>query len=245
MGRAVSIIGTTYVGLLDKDKKLVGGYRRVGECYPFKIKVETEQKKMESRQRESAGQTLHTKNRVSAIGGSINIREWTAANLAWALSGTEVLNTAVAGTVADESVTLIADNWVRLAHQNISAVKIADAAEGSDFEVNAPLGLIRFITGGALSATAVSVAYSYAEESGYRVDIGNKSLVRVAIMIDGENEYTGEAISAVFDSVVLSSSAEISLISEPDNEYEELPFELSFETLPGKKSPGYINGLPL
>ncbi len=245
MGKAMSLIGTLYMGLLDADKQLVGGFRKVGNAYPFSMQVATEQKSQISRLRESAGQNIDTKTSISGTTGSMTLREWDAKNLAWALSGEESELTGTGGTVAAESVVLVSGEWVKLANRDVSAVVIAGSVLDTDYEVNAALGLIRMIPGGNLTAGATDVAYTYAAESGYKVEIGTKTQIRVAILLDGENEYDGSAISGEFDSVVLASSAEINFISDPSSEYEELPFTLSFETLSGKSSPGRINGISI
>ena len=242
---ALSFSGTLYAAPLDGDKNLIGGYRRIGNVYPFALKVDTEQKKMISAMRESAGQTLHTKNRITEITGSMTVREWDARNFAWALSGEEQQLTGSSGTVTAESVTLVMDEFVRLAHKDVSNVVISGSVLGTDYEVNAALGLIRAIPGGNLTAGPKNVDYAYAAESGYRVNIGTKTMNRVAIMIDGENLESGDPVNAEFDSVVLASSTEVNLISEPDSDFDEMPFALSFETKSGNTTPGHINGVPL
>ena len=245
MRKSMSAIGTLYAGLLDSNKNLVGGYKRVGNAYPFSIQAATEQKGQISRLKESAGQMLDSKTTMTEDGvkGSLVLRQWDAKNLAWALSGEAVALTGTGGTVSGESVTLIADEWVRLANKGVSSVVITGGTEGTDYEVNGPLGLVKMLSTGGLTAGANSAAYSYAAETGYQVQIGSKSLIRVALLLDGENEYDGSEFYGEFDSVTMASSAEINLISDPSSEYEELPFSLVFETLPGKTHPCTINGL--
>lgn len=244
MGKAMSLIGTVYVGLLDGNKALVGGYRRLGNVYPVSIKLDTAQKKQISRLRESAGQNLHTKTSLADTIGAMVLREWDARNLAWALSGEEVELTATSGTVTTGSVTIVLDEWVKLGHKNVSSVVLGAHVLGTDYELNTTLGLVKGISTGGMTAEATSVDYAYAAESGYRVNIGTKTQIRIAMMIDGENEFDGEPVDAEFDSVVLATSADINLISDPETDYEELPFSLSYETLSGKSSPGHINGIP-
>lgn len=243
--KAKSFIGTLYAGLLDADKKLVGGYRRLGNAYPFSMQVATENKSQMSRLRESGGQTLHTKTTISGTTGSLTLREWDPKNLAWALSGEEAALVGAGGDVAAESITFVMGEYVKLAHRNVSAVVVTGSVSGQDYVVNAGLGMIKAVVGGNLTAGAKPVAYTWAAETGYKVEIGTKAQIRVALMLDGEDEYDGESISGEWDSVVLASSAEINFISDPGTEYEELPFTLNFETLEGKSSPGRINGISI
>ena len=142
---------------------------------------------------------------------------------------------------------------VLLAHKNVSSVVVKDVTDtttyvaGTDYNVISPaLGLIETLVGGAIADDAVlHVSYAYAAQSGYQVSIGTNALIRVAILIDGENEEDGTEMTMEFDSVVLASSADINIISDPGTDYEELPFTLTFETLSGATSPGRINGVPL
>lgn len=242
---AWSAIGKVFLAPLDGNKQPVGGFVEVGNVYPLSLKVETEIKKQLSRMKGSAGQTLHTKAAVKDISGTMNMREWDARNLAWALSGQETKLTASAGSVTDEAITVVPDEWVKLAHDNVSNVTSTGYDIGTDFEVNGPLGLFKALSSGGISAGALNVSYDYAAETGYRVDVGSKPLIRVAMLVDGRNEYDDRPFTAKFDAVVLSASSEITLISDPGSEYDELPFTLSFETLPGKTSPGTINGIAM
>lgn len=244
---ALSFAGDVFFGLLGTDKTLTSGYRKAGEVHPFNIKVETEQKFQKSGMKLTAGQTKHTITKISSITGSATFYEMFAAVFAWALAGEEVAMTGTGGTVTDESVTLIDGEWVKLAHKGVTVgtAAILGSVLDTDFEVNAALGLIRMIPGSNLTAGANLVSYSYGAESGYQVKIGTNAQIRVAVMIDGVNLENGEEINAEFDSVVLSSGSEINLVSDPDSDFDTMPFNLVFETLDGKDSPGVINGIPM
>ncbi len=242
---ALSFEGTIFFGLLDETKNLKSGYRKAGEVYPFSIKVETEQKTLPSAMRGTFGQTKHTKTRISSITGSATFYEMFASVFAWALAGEEVEQTGSGGSVTGESVTLISGEWVRLANKGVSSVVITGAVLGTDYEVNGPLGMVRMIPGGGLTAGVNSVDYTYAAESGYKVNIGTQAQIRVAVLIDGRNLENGEEIQAEFDSVVLSPNTEVNIVSSPDSDFDSIPFDLVFETLDGKAAPGSINGIPL
>lgn len=243
---ALSFEGTIFFGLLDETKTLVSGFRKAGEVFPFSLKVETEQKKLKSGMKGTFGQTKHTKTTITSITGSATFYEYFAAVFAWALAGEESAMTGTSGTVTNESVTLISGEWVRLAKKGASNVVITGSVVGTDFEVNGPLGLIRMIPGGNLTAGAKTIdSYDYAAEAGYQVKIGTKSQIRCAVLIDGRNVETGEEITAEFDSVVFSSNTEVNLVSDPDSDFDNIQFTTTFETLDGKDAPGVINGIPL
>lgn len=242
---ALAFEGTIFFGLLDANKVLKSGFRNAGEVYPFTLKVETEQKTKPSAMKGTYGQTKHTKTRISSTTGSATFHEMFAAVFAWALAGEEVEMTAAAGTVTGESVTLIEGEWVKLVKDNVSSVVITGGTVDVDYKFNGPLGMVYMIPGGGLTAGVNSVNYSYAAESGYQVKIGTQAQIRVAIMLDGRNLENGEPIIGKFDSVVLSSNSEINLVTDPSTDFDTIPFNLVFETLDGKDSPGVINGIPL
>jgi hypothetical protein len=183
----------------------------------------------------------------------MNLREYDAYTLAWALSGGAVAMTEAGGTVASaESIVAVLNEYVELAHKNVSTVVVKDSTDttthvlNTDYRLNAALGMIEAIEGGAITDGAtLHVTYAYAAESGYRIDIGSSALIRVRMKIDGENEVDGTAVTAEFDSVVIAANGEINLVSDPGTDYEEIPFNLTFETLSGQTSPGRINGVPI
>ena len=252
--KAYSFVGSVYFGLLDANKQLTGGFFKVGNVFPLKLKVETEQKSQISRQLENFGQTLDTLTRLKSVTGNMDIHQWLPKTLAWGLSGGATAMTAEAGTVSStpEEIVAVHDQFVRLAHKKVSTVVVKDETGattydvGDDYTVNANLGMIEVLSTGAIADGAtLQVTYAFAAESGYRVDIATNTLIRVAIMVDGQNEYTGEKIDAEFYSVVLASGSEIGIISEPESDYEKLPFSMTFETPEGMTPPGKNNGIPL
>lgn len=245
--RAISFGGTVFMGLLDSDKVLVGGLRKVGNIFPLTINVEKSESTQTSALKESHGQTLHTKNSIVGTSGAGTFKEYDADILSWALAGDKELMTGTGGTVTAESVTLISGEWVPLANRGggVSNVVITGSVEDTDFEVNSTLGLIRMIPAGNLTAGANDVDYDYAAESGYKINVATTAQRRVYMMLDGEDLETGADFSAIFDSVVISSDTDIELISDPDSDFTDMSFTFSFETLTGKSTPGVINGIPL
>lgn len=243
--KAISFGGTVFMGQLDENKLLVGGLRKVGNLFPLIIKVETSQKKQTSAMKESHGNTLHTKTSIVGTSGSGTFKEYDADILSWALAGDKEKLVGAGGTVAAEPVTLISGEWVQLANMGVSDVVITGSVLDTDFEVNTTLGLIRMIPGGNLTAIETDVAYSFAAESGYKINIATTAQRRAFMMLDGKDLETGADFSGVFDSVVISSNTDVELISDPDAEFGDMAFDFSFETLTGKSTPGVINGIPL
>ncbi len=231
--------GSLMGALLDSNKVKVSGYLEMGNAFPFALEVKLAQKKQKSAEKGQRGQIVDSGARIDEVIGSVGIKKWIAKNIAMLVSGTAVELSVASGTVTDEPIVLPADgSWVELANRNVSAVTIATKVEGTDFEVKSALGLVRSMNG-ALDST---VGYSHAGESGYKVDIGTNSVIRMALLIDGQNDEDGQPFVAKFDSVVFIPKSPLNLISDPETDYEEMEYDLVFETLPGKTSPGIING---
>lgn len=117
-------------------------------------------------------------------------------------------------------------------------------AAATDYRMNTTLGLIEALaTGNIEDGEVLTCAYSYAAETGNQINIGDEELIRVAMLIDGENKVDGSPMQGEFDSVVLGTASEINLISDPTADYDEFPFNLTFETLAGQSSPGRLKGV--
>jgi len=245
--------GCVFMAPVDSDGALTGDYVQVGNAYPFSVQITTEQKKQISRLCDSAGQTLAVRSQISESVGSLTLKQWNAKNLAYALAGEEVALVGSGGSVTAEEVTAPASgSWARFANPNVSAVVVMDDAdvttyiEGTDYYVNLDLGMIEILVGGSITAGDVlHVDYTYAAETGYQVKIGSKAVNRVAILATLTNSFTGDKMQIELYSVVVSSSAEVNFISEPDTEYEELPLTLTLETPTGKTVPGVVNGIEM
>lgn len=229
--------------LLDANKQKVSGYVDMGEADQFVIEVKLKQKKQKSSRKGMRGQIIDSGATIDESNGVTSIKNWIAKNIAMLISGTAIELLIASGTVTDADVTLPDDeSWVFIGHRNVSSVTIALKVEGTDFEVKPALGLIR---GLASTSGAVVVSYSHDGESGYKLDVGTSSVIRMAILIDGQNDEDGQPFVAEFDSVVFIPKGPLTLISAPDTDYEKMEFDLIFETLSGKTSPGTINGFAI
>lgn len=252
--KAYSGTGTIYMRPVTAAGVKTADFRRVGTAYPMSIQVTNEQVKVLGREVENAGQVIAAKNKLTEIGGSLNLHEWNAANLAWALSGGYTSQVAAGDTVSDEAITMpVPGAWLDLAHRDISSVTVTSSPAGTtytvdvDYKIDAKLGLITSVTGGALAAgtVAVLVDYTYAAKTGYTVAIGSSTQIRVEILAHLYNEYQDEHWVLELDSVVMGANQEINFISEPDSEGETLQFLLTPETLSGASSCGRVNGISL
>ena len=256
--KAYSGTGTLYLAPVNSSGVKTGPFRQVGDAYPLSVQVATKKTEVKSRMVERAGQVIASKVEIDTIKGSLTLREWNAANLAWALSGTATaLIAAEASVVAEEAIAPKPGEYIQLGgdtpHRNISAVTVAsDPAgttyvAGTDYTVDTTLGLLTTVAGGALAAGTVDilVTYTAAAQTNYRVTIGDQVQIRCAILAHLYDEFRGEHYTMELDSVVMSASQEINFVSEEGSEGEQIQFELTPETLSGATSCGRIDGVPM
>lgn len=248
--------GTVYVAPVTSAGVKTAGYRQVGDAYPLSMQVATKKVEVKSRMVERAGQTIASKVEIDTISGKLTLREWNAANLAWALSGAATAQSAAAGSVlvgAPENVTALpAGEYAALAHRNVSAVVVKDVTDavtydvGDDYTIDAQLGLITIVATGDIDpADVLHVSYDYAAKADYSVDVGSAVQIRVAILAHLYDEYRDEHYELEIDSAIMATNSEINFISEEGSTGELLQFDLSLETLTGNTSPARINGIPL
>jgi hypothetical protein len=250
--------GTLFLAPVNSSGVKTAGFRQVGDAYPLSIQVATKKTEVKSRMVERAGQVIASKVEIDTIKGSLTLREWNAANMAWALSGTASLLSAAGATITDEAVTMpVPGEYAQLGgttpRRNISAVTVTSSPSGTtysattDYTFDAVTGLITSRAGGLLAAGTVAtlVDYTYAAQSDYRVTIGDQVQIRCAFLCHLYDEYRAEHYTLELDSVVMSASQEINFISEEGSEGEQIQFDLTLETLSGASSPGRIDGVPI
>jgi len=230
-----------------------GEYKPVGDAYPLSCQVATEQIKVKSRRVETAGQIIASKTEITDTTGSLVLREWNAANLAFALSGTATDQAAAGASITDEVVTALpAGEYAPLLYRDVSAVAVKHTSgtpvyeEDTDYTLDEKLGMLTIIDGGAITATdELKVDYDYAAKTGYQVTMGDKVQIRVQILAHLYSEFADEHYVLELDSVVMAADQEINFISEAGTEGEQLQFGMTLETLTGQTSPGRVNGIDM
>lgn len=253
MSQVYSGVGTLFMRPLNSSGAASGDFVKVGEAYPLSVQVSTSQIKRKSRQVATAGQTIATKVEIDEIVGSLTLHEAIADNLAWALSGSKSELTGASGSVSEEAVTApAAGEYVQLDNKDVSSVVVTTSPSGTtyvvdtDYEINAELGLLTIVSTGSISAADdLLVSYDYAAQSGYKVEIGTSTQIRVEIIGHLRNEFNQQDMRIELDDVILSANQEINFISEDGSEGEQFAFSMSLNTPSGETSPGRVNGVPL
>ncbi|MGV0961796.1 MAG: hypothetical protein ACOYB1_18380 [Limnohabitans sp.] len=246
--------GTVYMAPVNASGVKTGDFIQVGDAYPLSVQVATKQTEVKSRMVERAGQVIASKTEIDKVSGKLTLREWNAANLAWAVSGTKTLQTTAGATVTDEvwAAPAIGEfKAVASDRRTLTAVAVKHTSGTPtytvdvDYTLDAKLGLIAPKAGGAITlAQSLKVSYTYATLANYQVNVGSSVQIRVAILAHLYDEYRGVDYVMEIDSAVLAASKEINFISEAGSEGEPLEFDMTLETLSGASSPMRLNGIP-
>lgn len=155
------------------------------------------------------------------------------------LLGSTAAYSAAGGTVTAESVASMEhDKWYKLAHANVSAVVITGKTLGTDYEVDAQLGLIRTLSTGTIANNATSsVDYTYSAISGTTIRVGTESKVDVKLIGRLANSETGAHAILEVPKVTLSPDGEIALIGD---DYQSLGLSGSCVLLDGETADLYL-----
>jgi len=248
--------GTIYLAPVNREGVLQGNFTKPGNVYPMSIQVQTKLVEEISALHDTAGQTLDVKSTIEKVLGSMTFRYFNAEALANALNGSVTEMTGISGTINDAD--LVAPEkpgqYVEFGHQNVSSVVIKDDtdtttyAAGTDYEVDQGLGMLTTIDGGAIAAgVTLHMSYTYAAETGYRIEIAKNTQPLYAIKGNMRNLYdeTAAPIPIYLYCVRLTADDGVTVISTPDSEGEEITYSLTLITPKGKTTPGVVDGVPM
>lgn len=232
--------GDVYIDRLT-DGGASTGLRKIGNATLLSLQESTETVQRTSRQRATYGQALDTVQVKQPTQLAITLDEIDRENLAFALLGEAATQTITGASVTDEEVTAKLDRWVPLAHRDVSAVVVQDETDtttyvaGTDYELNARLGWIRAIPGGAIAENAVlHVDYAYASATIAKVAGATKPTIRAKLILDGKNLANGDQIIVTIDETTLTPNSAVDFLSA---EFVSLEMTGTPKTLDGQTSP--------
>lgn len=221
----------------DATGKRLGG-RQFGNCPSFSLSVEGEKAPHYSSQgglREKDEEILIEVTRKA----SLTTDNISGNNLRLFLSGTAETHTQATATVTDEKLTVEPGCIYQLgvtAAAPTGARKIG-AAElkskdgtttfdvNADFIVDADLGLLQIVEGGAIdAATEVQVAYTAAATSWERIKSGSGADLKGALQLIADNAH-GDNRDWFFPNVSLSPTGELPLIQD-GTDYSQIGFDV-------------------
>lgn len=232
--------GDVYIDRLT-DGGASTGLRKIGNATLLSLQESTETVQRTSKQRDSYGQALDTVQIKQPTQLAMTLDEIDKENLAFALLGEAATQTITGASITDEAVTAKLDRWVPLAHRDVSTVVVQDATDtttyvaGTDYEIEARLGWIRALPGGAITDDEVlHVDYAYASATIATVAGASKPLIRAKLILDGKNLANGDQIIVTIDETTLSPNSAVDFLA---GEFVSLEMSGSPKTLAGKTSP--------
>lgn len=112
---------------------------------------------------------------------------------------------------------------------------IATYTVDEDYTLNARLGLIEVLSGGLISnGQTLKVSYTWAAETGYKITGATQPVVKARLLLDGKNDYNGEAVRVDVWEAQLSPSNEVDFLAD---EFASLDFDGKMLTPTGKAWP--------
>lgn len=253
MARLMSFSGCIYLAEVNDDGTLAGNWEALGEAYPLSIKITDEIVKMRSRRCDTVGAIIATKSKPSDAGGSLTLHEYTVQNVAKALKGIITTRAVSSSSLTAQAVTLgDYGEYVDIGTEDLSSVVVQDVTDtttyvlDTDYKLNAVLGLISPISGGAIAEDAVvHVTATGAANTDERLTIGAGSSKKYAIKGNLLDDMNGDTVKVYLRKVLITAANEINFVSDESTEHEQLDFELAPEIPTGQTDYGYIDGLPI
>ncbi len=253
--RNYKLAGCLWSTPVDENGAVNGDRRKIGNCYPMTVQVTTTSADMNSALCDSAGQILDSKNEIDTIEGEATLRQWSAREVGWAIGATPVSLTGTGSTITGDTAANDAPEagvWVELGAKNLSDVVIKDSTGtttytlNTDYQLNEKLGLYTIVEGGSITAgDELTYDATVNAETGYQLDIGTVMQRRVRLEGELRDIRTGDKFEFLAYMVEITATNGLTLISDPDTDWEELGLNLKYLTPAGYTSPAYIKGMPL
>ena len=214
------------------------GFQLVGNCKKFSPKVETDTKENKMNGRDTFGQTSEAFPRITGSSLSMTFNRYDPQLLAAGFMGSSVDVTAASGPYT-ATVTGIKDRWVETGSVGLDTCVVKDVTdttiyvENTDYAVNKRTGMIKVLTTD-LNGDVLHVTGNTLEKSGSKITAGTKSVVNVALRLDGKNLATGANVLVTVWQAQLRSETDFDFMGE---DFPELTFTATLITPTGKSWP--------
>lgn len=221
MAEGLILAGNLYLAPIESTGAL-GKLRHVGNATKFGIKPNSTKKEQKSKMRGSYGTAITTVMLPDPSDLAITLQRIDKTNLMYQFLGTEASFAQTSGSVTDEVTTAQLDGWVKLGAEKISALVLENTAgtttyvAGTDYQVNADVGMYRALAGGTITdAQSLHASYTKAAiTDGWAINGSTRSSIRVYCFLEGENIATGELIFCEVWDAMLTPDQEIDFLSD-------------------------------
>lgn len=201
--------------------RMVDGIRQglIGPIKADQLEIQPQVETVEStsKGRYDYGQVLESVNLAQPTEFTLALKEVTGDILVMAFLGTSAALSQVSGSLTAKEVTISkVGRWHELGVKNLEqlqAVTDEDGTdtfvEGTDYELNRPLGWIRALEGGDIAAAdTIKVTGSYKAATGTVIKGSTRTEVRARIVFDGINQADGSQCTVdVFEAILAADSA--------------------------------------
>lgn len=246
--------GRVYFDPYDAADQLTGE-RHLGNCPTVTLGISTEKAAHYSAE---SGPGVKDANRVVRIDrtGKVTCDNMSADNRAMFISGEKSTVTQASGAVPAEELTVMPGRFYQLGRtdanpagaRNVSAVVVSDAAGtdpfelGTDYTVDASLGRLQILTGGAIVPGKIKVAYSKPAATWQTIKSGDKGELRGALRVIS-NIAEGEQSDTYLPLVTLAPTGDLSLVTS-DDAYTAMEFDIEVLTPPNGVAI-FVDGRPV
>lgn len=253
MGKSRTFYGDIFLAKVDDAGALLSNYHMLGEAYPLTVSIKKDVVTILGRTSTTNGKNIDSKEKPAETGGGLTVYDYTADNVAKALDGLVSTRNVSQTTLTAEPVVLGKfREFVEIGTEDLTSVVVKDVTDTTtytvdvDYRLNAVLGLISPIDGGAIAEDAtVHVTAAGSANTDQRVTIGAGSSAKYALKGNLIDDFSGESGKFFLRKVRMVSKAEVIVLSDPDTEREPLQFDLIPELPTGQTDYGYFDGLPL
>ena len=243
------VAGDVYLDIFDATFQPLGLIGPMnGEA--MAVQPQTERVDQLSKMRDSYGQVRNSVVLPQPPELTLALRDVPVEVLAMAFGGDVQSLSEGAQTVTDESVTARLGKWVDLQYRNVNAssVVVTDSTgtttyvEGTDYEINYRLGMLRALSGGAITDVQdLLVDYATSAVSGQRIQAMTRSQIKASIVVDGVNMAdNNRQVRAEIFRATLAPDGALDLMAE---EHITASFTGTMETPPGQTAPYILDYL--
>lgn len=197
-----------------------------GNPISCKISASSDEKVRKSRKRANAGSSLDTRSTPNPSQVTISTDTFQPKTWAMAMMGTTGKVTKAVQTVTDEIATAVLDGYHQLAHSDIDAATITvtngvTPVDASAYDLNPSMGLLQITDEAAATAgDELKVSYSTRQVTKTVIEGAKVSKFRGKIIVDGQNDVTGEDAKLTIHNVSLAVNGDFDWFSDDFNAIE-------------------------
>lgn len=192
------------------------------ECDTFEIKPNVELREKVSKGRSTYGQVIESVTVPQPADLTIALGEVNKESMAIALLGTTAALSQGSGSLTDEPVTAKLDKWVALTKANLTGTQtVTNSAgtttyvAGTDYLINAQLGWIKALPGGAIADNAsLEVTSTYGALSGTEIRGMTDASLRCRFKLDGKNFVDSAAVIVTVHEAVIAADAAFNFLAD-------------------------------